>query len=109
MFATDLYRKIIRACEEIDFYKDIPDISDLRAIMETAFWASLREEEGRPLTFAIAFIPKNGLDKQGNNILDQIYLRFEEALPLTVETIVKLAGAFDPTTAALVAGPLEAV
>lgn len=60
----------------------LPGLEQLQQILEVAFWASLEKEEARPVQFCLLFDsrPQEGL-------------LFEEALPLNVHSIVKLAPA----------------
>lgn len=60
----------------------LPGQEELQQILEVAFWASLEKEEARPVRFCLLFErqPQEGLF-------------FQEALPLTILSIVKLAPA----------------
>jgi hypothetical protein len=86
------------------------DIEDLRVVIETAFFASLKKEESLPIDFSIAFIAQNEISKlndehSGKEI--QMILQFPEPLDFNVESISKLANAFDKNTTALIVEPVN--
>jgi len=86
--------------------KPIPNITDLRTIIEVSFFASLRREEDRPLSFAIALLPKWEVEReQRSSGRKQIIMHFNESLPFTVDSIRKLSPAFDHKITALIVGP----
>src|SRR4051812_9079827 len=62
----------------------LPSVDDLTDLLQASFWASLQKEENRPVTFSVAFIPPDA----GPNA----YV-FEEAVPFSPESLVKLAPA----------------
>ncbi len=68
----------------------IPSKEDLKKIVETAFWASLQREEGRPLAFSVAY--NESVEAVVNNS-DSRYFLFEESLPFSVQSITKIAPA----------------
>jgi hypothetical protein len=59
-----------------------PSASVIESILDTAFWASLRREEGRSPKISIALLPP---DRAENPLL------FESTLPLTTATLTKLS------------------
>jgi sensor domain DACNV-containing protein len=115
MFEAELLEKIIQAWEADQKqpykYRDqepLLDIRDVRAIIEKSFLASIKREEERSITFSIALLPKNKVgEEQVAPGLKPIIMTFDPSLPLTVESITKLAVAFDPRTTALIAGPVD--
>lgn len=107
MFNEDIFHEIQRVWLQDQRHpfrgrkeKPIPNINDLRTIIEVSFFASLRREEDRPLTFAIALLPK--WEVAGSK---QIIMPFNESLPFTVDSIQKLSPAFDHNISALIVGP----
>lgn len=81
---------------------------DVRILIETAFWASLKREEERPVTFNIALLPRSDVANEIDfGSFGQVLLTFNQSLPMTVESITKLAVAFDPKTTAFVAAPVD--
>jgi hypothetical protein len=72
---------------------ELPDLHDLRALLEVAFFASLHEEEGRKLAFAIAWTPGARADRAV----------FEIARPVaaTPRSVAKLAPATSREATAL--------
>jgi hypothetical protein len=112
MFEKNIFEKIIRAWELDQNHplrnrhkKRIPEINQLSTIIETAFLASLKREEGYPITFSIALLLKEDIEKELSTGLRQVILAFDKRLPFTVESITKLAAAFDSRTSALIIEP----
>ena len=63
-----------------------PSISVIESIIDIAFWASLRREEGHPPKISIAFLTPDQADKP---------LIFEQSLRLTPRNLTKLAPAVE--------------
>src|SRR6266478_8529878 len=63
---------------------DIPDAATIERMINAAFWASLRREEGRPPTLSLAYLPPPGSA-----------LLVERPLPLDPATLTKLAPAVE--------------
>jgi sensor domain DACNV-containing protein len=63
-----------------------PDAAVIEAVVEAAFWASLRREENYPPRISLAFLPP---EQAGRPLL------FERALPLTPEALTRLAPAVE--------------
>jgi hypothetical protein len=109
MFKEEVFQRIIQAWAADQSHphrarkqKPLPDIRDLRAIVETAFWASLKREEERSITFSIALMLKDDIAEEQGFIMS-----FDRSLPLMVESIAKLASALDPKTTSLIAAPID--
>lgn len=113
MLAPELHEEIVRAWEadqnvlgRARAQKPLPDVRDVRAVVETAFWASLKREEDRPVTFALVLMPRTAPAEQGHPFPNQI-LAFSKSLPLSVESVTKLAPAFNPDATALAVAPVD--
>ena len=63
-----------------------PDESTIAAIIDAAFWASLRHEEGVSPKISLAFAPPEEVDQP---------IVFEHRLPLTTNFLTKLAPAVE--------------
>jgi hypothetical protein len=63
-----------------------PDATAIEAVVDAAFWASLRREERYPPRISLAFVPP---DDAGTAI------RFERRLPLSPEALTRLAPAVE--------------
>ena len=63
-----------------------PDVQSIEAIINAAFWASLRREEGRAPTISLAFVPPTEAGEP---------LTFESWLPLTPASLARLAPAVE--------------
>jgi len=63
-----------------------PDVETIEAMIDAAFWASLREEEGLPPKISLAFLPPHG---------SQVRLTFERSLRLAPEPLTRLAPAVE--------------
>src|SRR5205814_9310195 len=59
----------------------IPDAATIEKIIDAAFWASLRKEEGRPPTISLAYLPRE-------SAATALYV--ERPLPLDPATLTKL-------------------
>jgi len=83
-----------------DLDKDaIPDRATMQRLFETAFFLSLREEEGRPLSVRLTYMDKDRLvnrERRGGIVAA---LKFEQEFPCTVSELVKLAPSIDSRTA----------
>ena len=64
----------------------VPDARDIEVVVDTAFWASLRREEGYVPTISLAFLPPDrGISP----------LRLERALPLCAAALARLSPAVE--------------
>src|SRR5688500_12957013 len=63
-----------------------PDEEAIETIIDAAFWASLRREEGLTPRISLAFVPPTALDQP---------LRFERQLPLSPAALARLAPAVE--------------
>ncbi|HYJ45954.1 MAG TPA: hypothetical protein VEV81_05010, partial [Pyrinomonadaceae bacterium] len=59
-----------------------PDARAIEAIIDAAFWASLRTEEGYPTRISLAFLPREQAKQP---------LEFEHRLPLSPAALARLA------------------
>jgi hypothetical protein len=64
----------------------VPDAPAIEAMIDAAFWASLRREEGYVPKVSLAFLPPDRVAHP---------LRFEEALPLAPAALSRLAPAVE--------------
>jgi hypothetical protein len=64
----------------------LPDIGAIEAIIEAAFWASLRREEGFMPRISLAFVGPDALNGP---------MRFERRLPLAAQPLTRLAPAVE--------------
>jgi hypothetical protein len=81
---------------------DVPDPRDLRKLLEVAFLASTKHEEGRPLQFRIVFTRGSSAESLCQHWPWVDDLPFAERLPFSVASLRKLALAFDQDSSALV-------
>lgn len=61
-----------------------PDAEAIETLIDAAFWASLRREEGYTPTISLAFLPPEGAERP---------LTFEPRLPLAADALARLAPA----------------
>lgn len=73
----------------------------LSELIETAFWASLEQEEGRSLKFSIGY-RCSVENEDSNNYLDNRNFVFQESKPFNVRNLVKLAPAIDETSSIII-------
>lgn len=113
MFEKSIFETILKvwAADQEHPYRDrrkrpLPTIYDLKVIIETSFFTSLKREEDKPVTFAIALLPKHETQKEEKlSGVKQLILTFPESITFNESSIIKLASAFDPRNSALIVGP----
>jgi hypothetical protein len=77
----------------------IPSVEQLAELVETAFWASLEREEGRPLHFKVSFMrPAPG---------DERVITFDRPIPCDIRGLTKLAPAVGAAEGAALVAPFE--
>jgi hypothetical protein len=74
-----------------DLHAPIPSRSHLEEILSVAFVASLKTEEARPSTFALAYISREGLAEG-----EQTVVAFARPRELTAANVTKIAAGTDP-------------
>lgn len=72
-----------------------PTSEDVRALIETVFFASLAREEGRPLRLRVAFVAPEGPARPAKQSWGWWTLPFETLLPFDKNELVKLAPSVD--------------
>jgi hypothetical protein len=68
-------------------FASVPDVGAIAAIIESAFWASLRREEGYSPRISLAFVGPNEVEEP---------LRFAEPLPLDASALTRVSPAVAP-------------
>jgi hypothetical protein len=78
----------------------LPGPRALRHLLETAFFASLEREEGRPLRFVLVCNPDAKIVRDG---VDEVVpvVELESKRPLTIETLRSIGPAVNPSNAAI--------
>jgi len=67
-------------------FAPLPDAATVEAVIDAAFWASLRREEGHPPKISLAYLPPEQTEQP---------LTFARTLPLTPGALAKLAPAVE--------------
>jgi len=82
-----------------------PPFHHVKALVETAYLASLEREEDRPIRFALV-LADPGPDRaaRGERRPPEYLLHLQSPLPLTIDSIAKLAPALDPSISAMAVG-----
>ncbi len=81
---------------------------DVEFLVETAFLASLKKEEDHPVTFSLVFLNKKRATKAFSDPRrKQLIVTFEHRIPLTVDSLSKIAMAFDPRFTSFVVTPTD--
>jgi hypothetical protein len=75
----------------------VPNGIHLAKLVETAFWASLRREEDRPLKFSIGY--ESSPPAEGSDFL------FGSSLPFEIGSLTKLGPAIDGSNTTMLVGP----
>src|SRR6266704_3011675 len=84
--ATTVEQHFRRHIERTGLKSEVPDASTIERIINAAFWASLRREEGRAPTISLAYLPREA----GGTAL---YV--ERPLPLDAAILTRLATAVE--------------
>ena len=85
--------------------KPLPLVSDIKEILDKSFLSSLAREEGKPITFCLAYLNKDDVESEVRmTSYKQLIVTFEKEIPLSVDGIAKIAPAFDPSISALIVG-----
>ncbi len=86
----------------------LPSFDQIKRVIEIAYLASLEREEDRPVRFALVVVdPSIGNKTSAMKRPPDYLLHLETPLPMTVDSIVKLAPALDPGISAMAVGPAE--
>jgi hypothetical protein len=80
--------------------RPLPRFEDVREVIETTFFASLEREEDRPIRFSVVLASPSELDDASHQYHRQLS-RFVTPIPFTVDSITKLAPAFDPALSSI--------
>ena len=83
---TDFFARRVQAAATAREWPWVPDADTVTAVVDAAFWASLRREEGRPPRVSLAILAP---EYAGQPML------FERTLPLTADPLVRLAPAVE--------------
>lgn len=90
-------------------HNPLPPFNQIKKVVEIAFLASLEREEGRPIRFALVIAdPEIGGKSSTVKRPPEYLLHLKTPLPLTVDSIAKLAPALDPSVSAMAVGPVTA-
>lgn len=109
IFSADLLEAIRSAGEAMhqtlhEYSRDpVPDRETLRCLVETAFFVSLRTEEGRSLSLRLTHLSKFRLEERGRLGGNIAVIGFGDGYPCTVDELAKLASSHKPRTASFVA------
>lgn len=83
--------------------RPLPNFNDVKEVVETAFLASLKREEGRPVRFSIVLASDGETDDSSHRYKSDAR-RFHNAVAFSVASILKLAPAFNPDLSSLGVG-----
>lgn len=111
MFDREIVDKILKAWSADQSHphrgraqKPLPDPDDTRVILETAFLASIRREEEKPIKFSLALLYKSLVEKETSG-QNQNVMPFSNSLPFSDNSITKIAPAFDFSRTFLAVSP----
>lgn len=83
--------------------RPLPNLPDVKEVIETSFFASIKREENRLSYFSVVLASSEDLSEQPHRYRYELQ-HFRTPLPFTVESICKLAPAFDPNRSAIAVG-----
>lgn len=116
MFSSETYDQVRQAIEKshsssgVGNFYPVPSVPQIRAIIDSAFRASLLLDEGRPIRFSLLFEDRSRLEEwhghlQHGKRLNLVIQKFAASVPLESKEIAKLASAFDRRSSSLVVTP----
>ena len=83
----------------------LPPFHILKELVEIAYLASLEQEEGRPIRFALVMVgPSTDRDAMASKRESEYLFHLKNPLPLSVDSITKFAPALDPAISAMAVG-----
>lgn len=107
MFDESVVRKILNCwfADQADLRRErvqrqLPALSDVNEILKVTFLASLEREESRETRVSIVLASPQEIEDLSHRYRRDIR-RFNESLPFTVDSVAKLAPAFDPALASI--------
>jgi len=110
MLELGIIEEIRTAWRSVGFYRNqrtmaqaVPAASHLKALLEIVFLASLQQEERRAIQVRVVFFPDATTTSLKHEAKHLESLPFAQPIPLSVESLRKLAPAFDQNIATLVA------
>jgi hypothetical protein len=80
--------------------RPLPSFEDVREVIETTFFASLEREEDWPIRFSVVLASPSEFDDASHQYHRDLS-RFVTPIPFTVDSITKLAPAFDPALSSI--------
>lgn len=81
---------------------------DVEFLVETAFLASLKKEEDRPVTFSLVLMSKTRSARPLDDPLrKQLIMTFDRSVVMTVDSLSKIAMAFDPRFTSLLVNRVD--
>ncbi|MBF0368215.1 MAG: GAF domain-containing protein [Magnetococcales bacterium] len=81
-----------------------PSFTDIKLILETIFFASLKQKEENPIKVSVSLVESMALLDEVA-AYDGMTVLFDHPFPFTADTLVNLSPAFDPSTTSLVVMP----
>jgi len=110
MLELGIIEEIRAAWRSVGFYRNqlamaqaVPTTADLKALLEIVFLASLQQEERRAIQVRVVFFPDATITSLKQKAKHLESLPFAQPIPLSVESLRKLALAFDQNIATLIA------
>jgi hypothetical protein len=116
MFEAEVFEEIIQAWEDDQNHSNRnreerppPSPDQIRTLVETSFLASLKAEEGEPVTFSVALVSQEDAEEYQSHPAGrrQIRFSFDSPVSFSAESIRKLSGAFNSQTTVIAAHPTD--
>ncbi|MEG3641034.1 putative sensor domain DACNV-containing protein [Magnetococcus sp. PR-3] len=101
LFDHHIIEQVITLWNRADRHRSGLRFAHVKTAMETVFLAGLKREEDRPVQVSVALLEPDFEIEHGNPG-DNVEMRLSTRLPFTVDSMVKLAPAYDPTTTSIV-------
>lgn len=113
MFEKKIIEEILNAWEADQNHPNrgkekraLPNIEDVKILVETVFFASLQKEEGIPIKSSFVLADPDIASDDSHRYLKNIF-SFKDVVPFGAESIRKVANAFDCAQTAILVGRLE--
>jgi len=88
--------------------KPLPDFKDMRVVVETSFFASLKREEGEFVRFSITLLPEDLTETEIQSYFHQQLIEtFDKPIIFDDNSVSKIANAFDYRTTSLIVMPKD--
>lgn len=107
MLATALIKQVLQLWHAVSVQSDAPppSLARVREVLETVFLASLKREEEKPIQATVSLFRDREELTAACRGDQKVFMKLDGPRPFNVESLVKIALAFDPFTTSLAVVP----